>query len=185
MSEIQAESEGSEEVRVPASDHPKGSTESVTDGVVRVEVEIEERIETLVISPTGEAELVESIRAKFENGADLHFFERDKEEPFHHAHDRKHIRLVGHRCPQVKLKVHYEHRTEEHDFKPSATVFRALQWAVGKHGFNLDPMAAAKANLILPGAEQPLPREDVLGKYVKHGHCTLVVDLTLKDFTNG
>ena len=26
---------------------------------------------------------------------------------------------------------------------------------------------------------------DVLGKYVKPGDCTLVVDLTLKDFTNG
>jgi len=56
---------------------------------------------------------------------------------------------------------------------------------LGKHGFNLDPMAAAKANLILPDAEQPLPREDVLGKHVKGDHCTLVVDLTLKDFTNG
>ena len=32
---------------------------------------------------------------------------------------------------------------------------------------------------------QPLPREDVLGKYVKAGDCTLVVDLTLKDFSNG
>ena len=60
-----------------------------------------------------------------------------------------------------------------------------LAMAVSKHGFNLDPMAAAKANLILPGADQPLPREDVLGKHVKGDRCTLVVDLTLKDFTNG
>jgi len=56
---------------------------------------------------------------------------------------------------------------------------------VSKHAFMLDPMAAAKANLILPGADAPLPRADVLGKYVKAGHCALVVDLTLKDFTNG
>ena len=35
---------------------------------------------------------------------------------------------------------------------------RRLQWAVGKHGYNLDPMTAAKANLILPGADEPLPR---------------------------
>jgi len=56
---------------------------------------------------------------------------------------------------------------------------------VGKKGFDLDPVTAAKANLILPGADAPLPRDAAVGKFVKTGHCTLVVDLTLKDFTNG
>ena len=103
----------------------------------------------------------------------------------HADHGRKHVRVVGHKCHQVTLKVRDEHHTKEHHFRPSATVFKALQWAVSKHGYDLDAMKAAKANLILPGADAPLPREDVLGKFVKSGDCTLVVDLTLKDFSNG
>lgn len=153
---------------------------------VRVEVEVEDRIELLVVPATGALALAEVIRTKLEVDPDMHFFERDQDEPLkHHPDGRKHIRVVGHRCRQVTLEVRYEHETKTHHFPPSATVFKALQWAVSKHGFNLDSMAAAKANLILPGAEQPLSKDDVLGKFVKPGHCTLVVDLTLKDFTNG
>jgi hypothetical protein len=160
--------------------------EGLIEEAVHVEVEIEDRVELLVVPIAEGMVLVEVIRAKLESAADVHFFERDRDEPLHHhPHGRKHIRVVGHRCHQVKLEVRYDHDTKHHHFPPSATVFRALQWAVSKHGFNLDPMAAAKANLILPDAEQPLPREDVLGKQVKGDHCTLVVDLTLKDFTNG
>jgi hypothetical protein len=163
----------------PERDHPP-------EDAVHVELEIEDRVELLVLSLPGEAVLVEVIRAKLDIGADVHLFERDHDEPLkHHGHGRKHIRVVGHRCHQVTLDVRYEHDTKPHHFPPSATVFRALQWAVSKHAYNLDPMAAAKANLILPGADAPLPKEDVLGKYVKPDHCTLVVDLTLKDFTNG
>lgn len=154
--------------------------------VVEVELEIEERIELLSFPVSGDTVLVEVIRAKLDIGTDVHLFERNHDEPLrHHGHGRKHIRVVGHRCHQVKLDVQYDHHNKDHHFSPSATVFKALQWAVSKHAYNLDPMAAAKANLILPGADAPLPREDVLGKYVKPGHCTLVVDLTLKDFTNG
>jgi hypothetical protein len=165
--------------------HPPAAGE-VVEEVIHVEAEIEDRIEVLVLPATGETALLELIRSKLELTDEHHFFERDHDEPFrHHAHGRKHIRVVGHRCHEVTVKVRYEHDTKDHHFKPSGTVFKALQWAIGKHAFNLDPTQAAKANLILPGADQPLPREDVIGKYVKAGHCALVVDLTLKDFTNG
>jgi hypothetical protein len=160
--------------------------EHPAEEVVHVEVEIEERVEMLVLPVSGEMILVEAIREKLKLDPDLHLFERNNDAPLaHHGHGRKHIRMVGHRCHQVTLEVRYDHETKPHHFAPSATVFKALQWAVGKHGYNLDAMAAAKANLILPGADAPLPRDDVLGKFVKPGHCTLVVDLTLKDFTNG
>ena len=162
---------------------PEGST---LEEVLHVEVEIEERVEVLTVPATGEVVLVDVIRAKLELEPEIHLFERGHDEPFkHHEHGRKHIRLVGHRCDQLELVVQYDHDAKSHHFKPSTTVFTALQWAVGKHGYKLDPMQAAKANLILPGAEQPLPKEDVLGKYLKDGKCTLVVDLTLKDFSNG
>jgi hypothetical protein len=159
---------------------------SPIEEAVHIEVEIEERIEVLVLPLAGGAPHVELIRERLILDADLHLFERDREEPFCHAeHGRRHVRVVGHKCHEVTLKAHYEHHTKDHHFRPSATVFKALQWAVGKHGYNLDPMQAAKANLILPHGDTPLPKEDVLGKYVKPGDCSLVVDLTLKDFTNG
>lgn len=158
----------------------------LAEEAIHVEVEIEERVEVLVLPLTSETALAEVIRAKLELAGDVHLFERDRDEPLVHAdHKRRHIRVVGHKCHELKLEVRYEHDTKHHDFRPSATVFRGLQWAVSKHGFDLDPMQAAKANLILPGADMPLPRDDVLAKFVKPGHCTLVVDLTLKDFTNG
>ena len=116
----------------------------------------------------------------------MHLFEHGHDEPLSHPpHGRKAIRLVGHRCHVVTVQVRYEHRSIEHRFTPAATVFKVLQWAVSNKGFALDPVAAAKANLILPGADVPLPRDAAVGKFVKPGHCALVVDLTLKDFTNG
>jgi hypothetical protein len=171
MSEIQAD---------PAGDG------TLVEEAIHVEVEIESEIKVLVLPLSGGVPHVALIREQLKLDTDLHVFERGGEEPFVHAgHGRKHVRVVAHRCHEVTLDVRYEHDTKPHRFRPSATVFKGLQWAIGKHGYNLDPMAAAKANLILPGADEPLPPEDVLGKYVKPGHCTLVVDLTLKDFTNG
>jgi hypothetical protein len=152
---------------------------------VHFEVEIMEKIEVLVLPIDGTPH-VEVIRERMSLEGDLELFERDTDEPFRHAqHGRRHVRLVGHKCHHVTLKVHYEQHTKDHQFRPSAMVGRALQWAVGKHGYHLDPMQAAKANLILPGADQPLPKEDVLGKYIKPGDCALTVALTLKDFSNG
>lgn len=165
----------------------QGEEAQAAEEAVHIEIEIEDRVEMLVVTPTGEGGFVELIRSKFDLSEEVHLFERDHEEPLahHHGRGRKHIRVVGHCCHEVSLAVRFDHETRHHHFRPSATIFRALQWAVSKHGFRLDAMAAAKANLILPGADAPLPREDVLGKYVKPDHCALVVDLTLKDFTNG
>lgn len=167
--------------------HDNPQTEgSLVEEAVHVEIEIEDRVEILAVQPDGVLELVEIIREKLAIGEDFHFFERGRDEPFrHHDRDRKHVRVIAHRCHEVTLEVRFEQHSKLHHFKPSTTVFKALQWAVSKHGYDLDPTNAAKANLILPHADAPLTREDVLGKYVKPGHCTLVVDLTVKDFSNG
>ena len=171
--------------------HPEGqppdSTVEVLEVVeIDVEIEIEDREEPMGFSVVVDERFHETVRAHIEATEEMQLFEHGHDKPLPcPPHGRKAIRLVGHRCPIVTLEVRYEHRTIEHRFAPSETVFKALQWAVGKKGFNLDPVAAAKANLILPGADAPLPREAALGKFVKHGHCALVVDLTLKDFSNG
>lgn len=153
---------------------------------IRVEVEIEDRDVNTVIEVEADLDAVlAAVRALADVG-EVHVFERDADEPI--GGDVKHkkaLSVVAHRCRRIVVEVRYEHLTKEHAFAPAATVFQVLQWAIGKHGFNLDDTARAKANLILPGAEQPLPTGDVIGSLVKHDNCRLVVDLTLQDFTNG
>lgn len=117
---------------------------------------------------------------------DVLLFERDKDEPLSDPiKGRKAIRLVASHARLITAHVNYDHLTREERVPPSRTVYKLLQWAVSKKGFNLDPVSAAKANLILPGAEEPLPREAVIASYVKPGEKELTVDLTLRDFTNG
>lgn len=168
-------------------DEPPDSTVAVLEVVeIDIEIEVEDREEPMGFSVVVDERFHETVRARIGVTEEMHLFEHGHDQPLLcPPAGRRAIRLVGHRCPVVTLEVRYEHRTIGHRFAPSETVFKALQWAAGKKGFNLDPVAAAKANLILPGAEAPLPREAALGKFVKHGHCTLVVDLTLKDFSNG
>ena len=154
---------------------------------VEVEVEIEDRKKIEVIKVEGgslEAVLREvRTLAALEN---LHVFERDADEVVGvEIERRKGLSLHGHRCLKVVVTVHWNHETQHHEFSPAAHVHRVLLWAVGKKGFNLDDMARSRANLILPGAEEPLPKDAVIGSFVKHGECGLTLELTLKDFTNG
>lgn len=154
---------------------------------IRIEVEIEDRqgTETIEVEGGSVAAIREAVRALAEL-EDAEVFERDKDEPVGaEIEAKKVLALIAHRCRKVHLKVNYEHRTEEHEFPPSATVFRVLHWAISKRAFDLDDTAKAKANLMLPGAENPLPKDAVIGRYVGHDDCTLTLDLTLKDFSNG
>ena len=155
--------------------------------MIRVEVEIEDRkkVEVLEIEGGNLDAILKAVRA-LAALEDLHVFERGKEEPLgHEAKDMKALALHAHRCRKVRVKVQFNHKTQEHEFAPSATVFTVLLWAVSRKEFGLDETGKAKANLILPGADQPLPKDDVIGSLIKHGHCELTLDLTLKDFTNG
>lgn len=154
---------------------------------VRVEVEIEDRKTVQLIEVEGgnlEAILrdVRTLAAL----ADLHLFERDGEEPIGvEIEKRKAVSLHGHRCRKVQVKVHWNHLTKEHEFSPAAHIHRVLLWAISKKGFDLDDTAKAKANLILPGTDEPLPKDAVIGRFVKHDDCGLTLELTQKDFTNG
>src|SRR6185437_14098571 len=107
---------------------------------VRVEVEIEDRQETQVIEVEGGslAAVLKEVRtlAALE---DAHVFERDKDEPIGpEIEEKKVLSVVAHRCKKIAVKVNYDHLTKDHDFPPSATIFRVLHCAIGKKGFNLD-----------------------------------------------
>lgn len=154
---------------------------------IRVEVEIENRqkIETIEVEGGSLAAIREAVRA-LAALEDAEVFERDKDEPIGTEVEGKSVlSVIAHRCKKIHVKVNYEHLTKEHDFPPSATVFRVLHWAISKKAFNLDDTAKAKANLMLPGAENPLPKDAVIGRYVAYGNCELTLELTLKDFSNG
>ncbi|RUV30511.1 MULTISPECIES: hypothetical protein [unclassified Mesorhizobium] len=154
--------------------------------IVRVELEFEDLPEHshLEIEAGDLDAILHATRGKpgFEKA---HLFERDSEETLTGIGNRRAISILVHRCRHVTVQVRYDGDTKSREFSPAVTILRVLQWAVSKRGFNLDDNAAAKANLMLPGADQPLPKDAMLGVYVKHPGCSLTLDLTLKDFTNG
>lgn len=161
-------------------------TLEIVEEVIVVEIEQPGVVEPVLLEVGLRADLLGHVRSRLELDAEIHLFERDRDEPITTCDpDRRALHLVAHHHKELLIKVQYEHKTLEHVFAPSKTVFKVLQWAIGKHGFKLDPVAAAKANLILPGADAPMPRESAIGVFTKPGEHVLVVDLTLRDFTNG
>jgi hypothetical protein len=153
---------------------------------LRIEVEVEGRDSPATLEVDASLKAVIAAVQKLAGTDDIHIFERDKDEPIGKEIEKKKVLLlVAHRCKKVRVNVRYEHDTKHEEFPPGVTVFRVLQWAVSKKGFGLDDIAKAKANLILPGAEEPIAKDTVIGRLVPAGVCELTVDLTLKDFTNG
>lgn len=159
----------------------------MTTEKVRIEIEVEDADGVRVADVEGGSVAAVLAEARKLTGIDgVHVFERDRDEPIGpEIEKKKALSLHAHRCHRVHVAVRYDHRTLEHKFSPAATVFRVLQWAIGKHGFNLDDTAKSKARLMLPGASEPLPNDTLVGRLVKHRDCSLTLDLTLKDFTNG
>lgn len=153
--------------------------------IVELEVEGRDQADPAELAADDFHGLMQALRHRAQlEGAQ--FFERDGDEPMAPGVEaKKALSVVAHRCKRVAVTVRYEHRSETRDFSPANTVFRVLQWATGKKGFGLDDTASAKANLMLPGGTEPLPRDAVIGKVVSPGQCAVVFDLTLRDFTNG
>jgi hypothetical protein len=151
-----------------------------------LEVEFEGRVELFGAADqeaSAEAVSLAAIRSRFGTDAEIFLFVRETEREFDQLVDRHCPALVAHRHRGIEVTVGYEHHLKSRRFPPSVTVFHVLQWAIGKHGYALDPTARSKANLVLVGGEAPLPREDVIGKYAHHRELRL--ELTLRDFTNG
>lgn len=158
----------------------------VEDELLRVEIEREGMDETFALEMPIHSDMIAEIRERLALDPEVHVFERDQDEPLTcNVEKRRHLRLLAHPQRSLEVVVRYDHLEKDRRFPPSATVFRVLRWAVGKQAYNLDPNTAAKANLMLPGAEQPLPRDRTIGSFTRPGSPRLVLDLTLKDFTNG
>lgn len=155
---------------------------------IKVQIEVEGVSKAVEGEIEGTIESILALVRPHLPDGEILIFERDKPDLFEHHRDRRAIALVAHRARTVLVRVHFEHRTEHQEFPPSTTVQTVLRWAVGKDGFKLDENQAAKANLMLPGASEPLNRDIAIGTLFRHdGHkpSELTLELTLKDFTNG
>lgn len=151
---------------------------------VILEVESEGQQPVGVEVPEGTLDAVlNAVRQRLGNN-ELHVFEKDSEEELHSVQGRTALSLVVHRCKKLTVQIHFD-TTKSETFSPAVKVFTVLRWAIGKKGFNLDSDQQAKVNLMLPGADSPLPRDAAIGQFTTGNECSLTLELTLKDFTNG
>jgi hypothetical protein len=90
-----------------------------------------------------------------------------------------------HRARRLDVHVAYQDKDIEHHYSPAATVQMALDWAVGPHGFKIDPAIALEMELAIEGSEKALPRQAHLGRFVHHPSHDLRLDLIRGVIPNG
>lgn len=90
-----------------------------------------------------------------------------------------------HRAKQIEVTVFYGKEERRKAFRPAARVQRVLDWAVGRHGFNIDPAIAPEMELALHGQQDPLPKTAHIGRFVRHPQHKLEVDLIRGVVPNG
>jgi hypothetical protein len=84
------------------------------------------------------------------------------------------------RCTKVKVTVHYNGAERSESFGPGVPMHRVKESAVGKKGFNLDPVDAAEHVLQLTGTNDR-PDDDVhIGALVGPSGCKVEFDLVAK-----
>lgn len=90
-----------------------------------------------------------------------------------------------HRRQSVMVTVRYKNLEKQHEFAPSARVQRVLDWAVGEHGFRIDPTIAPEMELAIHGTEEALSKGAHIGRFVAHHHAELELDLIRGVVPNG
>lgn len=84
------------------------------------------------------------------------------------------------RCTRVTVTVQYNGQDRSEKFGPGVPMHRVKEWAVGKKGFNLNPVDAAEHVLQLTGTSDR-PDEDVhIGSLVVASGCKVEFDLVAK-----
>jgi hypothetical protein len=91
----------------------------------------------------------------------------------HHVHRAKHI----------AVEVFYMAGQQHREFSPATRIQRVLEWAVGPHGFKIDPAIAPEMELALQGTTTALPKSAHIGRFA---HCSDVkLDLIRGVVPNG
>ena len=158
----------------------------MSDLIVDVEVEGTKTSKNVEVRSSELAAVLAAIREIGALGEEAHVFERDAEQELAGDLERRSaLAVIVSKCTHVEVTVQFERESIHRKFSPAATIMRVLKWAAGSKEFHLDAAAQAKANLILPGTEEPLARDSTISRYLVRHECSLVLDLTLRDFTNG
>ena len=97
---------------------------------------------------------------------------------------RHHHHVSRGRCRVLDADVRYEINHKLDKIRPSATIGRVLDWAVGEDGFDLPADQRPKYVLALPGAEDYLP-SDVRVITLVGEDCGVHLDLLPKDHFGG
>jgi hypothetical protein len=146
----------------------------------------------LVAVETGSALEVLVIAVSAKTGIaveELFIFEEDADEPLgldlvieevragvtHHVH----------RARRIEITVNYLGLSPSKDFPPSARVQTVLDWAVRVPEFKIDATIAPEMELALAGETKELPKRAHIGRYVKHPHHRLDLDVIRGVILNG
>jgi hypothetical protein len=143
--------------------------------------------------PAGAAgrELIEAVAAKAGLPADeTMLFVEDEEEPLDISRVVVDEQMKGrvhhvHRARHIDVTVFYKEHEESREFRPSTRVQRVLDWAVRQPEFNIDPAIAPEMELALHGQTEALPKNAHIGRFVRHPHHKLALDLIRGVVPNG
>jgi hypothetical protein len=105
--------------------------------------------------------------------------------PLEAAHIGHRSQVHIHRCRQLEVTVNFNADHNVHVFSPSTTVERVLQWAVGKHGFNVGEIDATDLLLQLCHSTARPDGDTHIGSLVQCPHCALCFDLVPKQRVEG
>lgn len=94
-------------------------------------------------------------------------------------------KLVAARCRQVAVTIRFAGQPEKTDsFPPGAAIQAVFVWAVGKKGFDLPKVEAAKHTLQVCGSTDQPDASDHLGSWADE-RCTVCFDLVPKQKFEG
>jgi len=93
----------------------------------------------------------------------------------HHVHRAKHI----------AVEVFYMVGHQRRGFSPATRIQRILEWAVGPHGFGIDPTIAPEMELALQGTTTALPKSAHIGRFAHHPGGDVRLDLIRGVVPNG
>lgn len=90
-----------------------------------------------------------------------------------------------HRVGRIDVTIYYKGEHKSKEFSPATRIQSVLDWAVGLHGYALDPTIAPEMELALHGQETPLPKNAHIGRFVRHPDESLSLDLVRGVVPNG
>lgn len=107
------------------------------------------------------------------------------EDRLHTAGVKHRARMHFHRCRRIAVAVHFNGDSRQREFRPSASIGRIFEWAVGEKGFNLTPTDAVEHLLQITGTSQRPDEDAHVGTLTHAPACAVSFDLVPKRRVEG